>query len=418
LASEILAKFNRPKDRVLQRNAVASNAASKAAQLPASGVRTVQPKHGPPPLASEILARFHTPKDRVLQRSAGPPNPVSKPAQTLASSNSTVQRKHGPPPLASEILAKFNETQGGSVQRRIGSLPASPGRLLQASTVQAFKLKKGGLTKNYSSKEVIGDYKKNKASGNWEATNLVKDMLEDNTFQGKGKEVAYWLHQYASSYGADDLFTVDELKVYLYDDIIREKRVIPTRGNPTPAMKTQELLTTKAGLKRIATGAQAFPINEEVRFYRGMSIGELKKLMGDATMSNEELPATGDKITKEVKANASSLGAHLGDYKQAKTYFDGPDGGALLEFVVKTDLFKPGNIALTESDNTEIAKAVKAQYSESDYAKASGSEGKHDELPGLKSESRGPYSIGLSASGKLALMAHVIRVKVIHIKRG
>jgi hypothetical protein len=379
-----------------RRTAPAKSPINKPPSHLLQGSGAVQRKVGPPPLASEILSKLNGAAGSVAQRKAGQPLPLS---------SGTVQRKHGPPPLASEILKKLIGPQGATVQRNAGPVlqrpaprPFAPG-MVSSGPGQIVQLFKVGLA-NYNNVSKVGP--------------LAATVLGDATFTGKDDAVKYWLRQYVSTY-ATKTFTSEELKDYLYDDIIREKKDI----SATPTMGVQELLTTDAGFKRIKTGKQAFPTSADVNFYRTMEVLELRKLLtdegGDVTAA--VLPAKGAEIKASIK-NAKELGDHLGDYKQARSYFNGKGKGnkgqALLEFTVNSStFFNPSALAIPAAQS-DFKKVLVDKFGDS-YATSSRNEGTHADLPGLKSESRGVYSVGLSANGTVAFLKQVSKVTVIEI---
>jgi hypothetical protein len=113
---------------------------------------------------------------------------------------------------------------------------------------------------------------------------LIDQMKQDPDFAGKETDVAYWLTQYVSIYGDKYTFTKDELKDYLYDDIIRQERSTKEHED----MGVQELLTTEAGFKRLRRARQSFPADGELHFYRTMDLAELRALLTD----KDENPVT------------------------------------------------------------------------------------------------------------------------------
>jgi hypothetical protein len=375
---------------------------------------------GPPPLASEILANFKRPAvQRAIQPKQGPPQLASEVLKHLLTPRTgALQPKPGPPPLASEILAKFKgpHTRGavqpkqgpprltGGLAKRVISVPAG---ILQpkfrpaggpSRVVQLFKVD----GKNYNNISKIRP--------------LVTKVCSEPTFTGKETEVTYWLKQYVSVYTTDN-FTYSELLDYLYDDIIREAK--PIAITSSTVLTAQEMLTTEHGFKRIKTDPTVFPTGN-IRFYRTMSLEELKNMLKTEGQTTEPtLPAKDAEIKTLIKS-PRKLGNHVGDYKQARSYFkvvgkkEDDKGQALLQFTLSASFFRPSSVALPAAQSV-FKEALVAKFGD-EYQVSSRDQGLHDEIPGLKSESRGLYSVGLSAAAAEKFLGQCTSVKVIDIR--
>jgi hypothetical protein len=228
----------------------------------------------------------------------------------------------------------------------------------------------------------------------------VDEEAEDaNPFQGKLDEVIYWLKQYVTVF-SDHNFTAGELGDYLYDDIIRDAKPIDVK--PTTVLTAQELLTTAHGFIRIKTSPAVFPTGS-VRFYRTMSLTELKEMLKTEGQTTEPVLPAKDAEIRTLIRSPRKLGNHAGDYKQARSYFkvvgkaEDDKGHALLEFTLSVNFFKPSSVALPAAKSV-FKTALVAKFGNT-YQTSSKGEDLHGELPGLKSESRGLYSVGLSAAG-------------------
>lgn len=356
LASEILKRFS----------------TAPAGQLTGKVRAPIQLKLGPPPLASEILGRFQNPPAR-----------------------SSIQQKQGPPPLASDILARLTRPPGASAQAK----PSRPSAwAIPKPTVQLFKVD----GKNYPNVTKIAP--------------LATTVCESAPFTDKQAEVTYWLRQYVSIYPTQN-FTSTELSDYLYDDIIRQAKPIAITAET--ALTTQELLTTEHGFKRIKANPTVFPTGN-IWFYRTMSLGELKELLKtEGQTTDPTLPNKNDEI-KALIRSPKKLGDHVGDYKQARSYFkmvgkpEDDRGQALLQFTLGADFFKPSSVALPAAKSI-FKEALVAKFG-GGYAQSSRDQGLHDDMPGLKSESRGLYSVGLSAAGAEKFLNQCSSVKVIEIR--
>lgn len=443
LASEILAKLNHP-----ARPRSVAVAALRTAQpslrhntLPRPGA--VQRMPGPLPMASEILARFHRP--------AVPRAPMASEAPRVRAlpGRGAIQQKPGPPPLASEILATF----GGAIAARIpadvgphrppassaqlkpsvmlsGVRVAPPAFLPGLTGTQGIRVQKTapaavrghGVAQLFKVDDVVFSNKGHLESKKIGDKKLYDKVCEDKTFSNKAEDVKDRLTQYLSIY-PDEAFTLASLKVYLYDDIFRLKIPIDPKRNWTG----QALLTTAPGLKRVlGTGGkkQAFPKNEKIRFYRTMKFADFAEMLGvdpsgrTAVQVVRDLPLEGATIKTRIR-DTSKLGNHAGDYKQARSYFgNSNEAQALLEFTFDAAIFfSPDNLALPREGMDDLKAVLAAQFPNRVYQEASAAEGTHGDRPGIKSEERGLYSIGLStpAMAKFIAIASSIKVLEYHI---
>ncbi len=378
-----------------------------------------------PPVYRPVPGLAHTPGTATLQSKAAPVAAGlaagrMPPGFTPLTHAGAVQRKTGPPPLASEILARLNTPRAGTVQRkpmpqgnvfqRTGmqhGAPAKPPMTLPAappagpaSSVQRFKVKRvGAATKDYNNKAKV--------------LPLIAEIQAAGTYPGKDANVKYWLEQYVTLY-ARKTFEPGELDDYLYDDIVRENKPI---GDPF-VMGAQELLTSEQGLARLKNRVQPLPASTPLRFYRAMSLTELKDMLKDPAHPDEEvgLPQVGRELVGRL--NPAELGRHLGDYKQAKSYYNAAGPKALLEFTIKssTAFFKSDKLALPKSKKI-FDDPLRAMFG-GGHQEANSAEGLNDELPGLKSEKRGVYSVSLTTPAARVFLDQVTSVKVVMIKNG
>jgi hypothetical protein len=219
----------------------------------------------------------------------------------------------------------------------------------------------------------------------------------------------YWLSQYVSSYPNKN-FSEAELKDYLYDDIIREKRAI----NQGAQMGLQELLTTAAGFSRLAQTTQPFQ-GGNLKFYRSMKLEELRGLLNEPTLPVRSLPNENTQLIDRIRnGNPRALGNHVGDYKQAISY---TEGEAIVEFTINSMVFfSPRNLALPKDGLGDLKTALERVFQTPQnppYQTSTASEGTNNNIPGLKSEQRGYYSVGLSNNAKAHFLNQVTSVKVV-----
>jgi hypothetical protein len=395
---------------------------------PAWNAAALQRKVGPPPAAHAAMNGFAASQGlQIPQRSGHAPDIASGPVAgrrvgfISVVSHKAVQREASPPPMASEILQALKTPRSGMVQckpmvpvpqgngfRHGGPLrPPAPRHTAQrprpgartAGSVQLFKVKtEDGRQKEYNNKLKVQP--------------LITQIQAAGTFMGKDDNVKYWLEQYVTMY-PKKTFEAEELQDYLYDDIVRENK--PITGDFE--MSAQELLTTEAGLARLRNRVQARPPDTPLRFYRSMSLTELKSLLiKDPANPGEAvgLPQVGRQLVGRL--NPDELGRHLGDYKQAKSYYNGTGPQALLEFTVKssTDFFKSDKLALPTSKKI-FDETLRGMFG-GGHTVANAAEGLNDTLPGLKSEKRGVYSVSLTKPAAKVFLDQVTSVKVIMIK--
>jgi len=341
--------------------------------------RAVQQKPGPPPMASEILAKF-----KSATATTGTPATVT-PQKSLPRS---AQLKPAP-------RAYLPGTAGGLAGGLRRSAPVAP---QAARTVQLFKV---GPTKY--SKPALGA--------------LVTAVCQNDKFSNKQAAVQERLSQYLSIY-PDETFTMPSLIQYLYDDIFRQKIPLDPKKNWT----AQTLFTTAAGLKRMTGPApkQVFPANEEIRFYRTMKFTKFAEMLGIAPggRSAEQLytyfPEEKQNIKRLIR-DTTKLGKHAGDFKQALSYFgNGADAQVMLEFTFDTNtFFNPANLALPAAGVDDLRTVLTNKFSDSVFPTANPHEGTHKDMPGVKSEARGVYSIGLSPTAMGVFITNAKSIKVV-----
>ena len=249
-------------------NAVARKVPNMGSGYAAQGCGLLQAKPGlpgPPPMASEILAKLRGPATNGISVGLGAGSSqlarLAGSAQLKRQAGAQIQRAAGMTPSgAPPVFRPGPAGQAGSL--RPPAFVQSQGR----GAVQLFKLqlfKDGKPTE----KGKLLDYANNQKldSLKVDGKKLVDVICEDANFTGRQEHVLSRLKQYVSLYSSKDsvTFTMRELKLYLYDDIHRLQIPIDEGG----ALSAQALLSSTQGIKRLATGKQAFPTDSQVRFY-------------------------------------------------------------------------------------------------------------------------------------------------------
>jgi hypothetical protein len=167
-------------------------------------------------------------------------------------------------------------------------------------------------------------------------------------------------------------------------------------------------MTTQAGLRRIrGAGAvqQAFPGGEEIKFYRTMNFNMFAEMVGVDVAGRtpravvRELPNENTNIKSRI-ADPTKPGNHFGDYKQARSYFgNGAEAQVMVEF--KYDVLD------------DLKAVLAAKFPDRVYPVATAGEGQNADVPGLKPENRGLYSVGLSAAAMAVFINNAASVKVL-----
>jgi hypothetical protein len=248
---------------------------------------------------------------------------------------------------------------------------------------------------------------------------LYEKVCEDATFTNQEDAVKARLKQYVSIYPDKD-FTLALLKDYLQDDIFRQKIPLDAQAEWT----AQTLLTTQEGLKRIRGTAQvqqAFPAGEEIRFYRTMGFANFAEMLGvdpggkTTRQVVRQLPYENTNIKDRI-SDTTKLGNHAGDYKQAWSYFgNANEAQVFLEFKFDVStFFSPDNLALPKDGSDDLKTVLANKFKNRVYQQTTNqAEGTHANLPGIKSENRGLYSVGLSTPAMAKFIANASSVKVL-----
>jgi hypothetical protein len=165
---------------------------------------------------------------------------------------------------------------------------------------------------------------------------------------------------------------------------------------------------------------QVFPTGQEIKFYRTMNLDRFAEMVGVDPAGRtpgvvvRELPNENTNIKTKI-TDSKKPGNHLGDFKQARSYFgNGNEAQAMVE--VRYDVstfFNPANLALPAAGLDDLKAVLAAKFPGRVYAVASAGEGLNAAVPGLKSENRGLYSVGLSAPAMRVFINNATSVKVL-----